>query len=99
VVFRSHFAALVEVENGRPRVIYTTTLAPELPGDTVENFSPFDRTHRIDLPANWTPGWGETTVVVTPLTQDRVIAIGRVGGPTFMDSEIARLHHLAALVK
>ena len=66
VVFRSHFAALVQVDGGRPRVVYTTTLAPELPGDTVENFSPFDRTHRIDLPANWTPGWGETTVVVTP---------------------------------
>ena len=38
-------------------------------------------------------------MVVTPLTHDRVIAIGRVGGPTFLDSEIARLHHLAALVK
>ena len=45
------------------------------------------------------PGWGETTVVVSPLTQDRVIAIGRLGGPAFLDSEIARLHHLAALVK
>lgn len=99
VVFRSHFAALIRVENGRPRPTYTTTLAPELDGEAVQNFSPFDRTHRIDLPANWTPGWGETTVVVAPLTQDRVIAIGRVGGPTFMDSEIARLHHLAALVK
>ena len=99
VVFRSHFAALIQLENGRPRATYTTTLAPEFDGEAVENLSPFDRTHRIDLPANWTPGWGETTMVVTPLTQDRVIAIGRVGGPTFMDSEIARLHHLAALVK
>jgi hypothetical protein len=99
VVFRSHFAALVSVANGVPKVSYSTTLAPELDANTVENFSPFDRTHRIDLPANWTPGWGETTVVVTPLAQDRVIAIGRLGGPTFMDSEIARLHHLAALVK
>jgi hypothetical protein len=99
VVFRSHFAALVSVANGVPKVSYSTTLAPELDENTVQNFSPFDRTHRIDLPANWTPGWGETTVVVSPLAQDRVIAIGRLGGPTFMDSEIARLHHLAALVK
>ena len=99
VVFRSHFATLVQVSDGVPHPTYATTLAPELTSETVENFSPFDRTHRIDLPANWTPGWGETTVVVTPLTHDRVIAIGRLGGPTFLDSEIARLHHLAALVK
>jgi hypothetical protein len=99
VVFRSHFATLIQVTDGVARASYSTTLAPELTSEAVENFSPFDRTHRIDLPANWTPGWGETTVVVAPLTQDRVIAIGRLGGPTFLDSEIARLHHLAALVK
>jgi hypothetical protein len=28
-----------------------------------------------------------------------VIVIGRLGGPAFLESEIARLHHLAALVK
>ena len=37
--------------------------------------------------------------MVTPLTRDRVIVIGRLGGPAFLESEIARLHHLAALVK
>ena len=99
VVFRSNFAALIEVTDGVPRATFATTMAPDLTADTVDNFSPFDRTHRIDLPANWAPGWGETTVVVTPLARDRGIAIGRVGGPTFLDSEIARLHHLAALVK
>jgi hypothetical protein len=99
VVFRSHFATLVEVQDGSPRATFSTTLAPELTEETATYFSPFDHTHRIDLPAGWTPGWGETTVVVTPLTHDRVIAIGRVGGPAFLDSEIARLHHLAALVK
>ena len=35
----------------------------------------------------------------TPLTRDRAIAIGRLGGPAFLESEIARRHHLAALVK
>ena len=63
------------------------------------NFSPFDPTHRINLHSGWIPGWGDTTVVVSPLNQDRAIAIGRLGGPSFLDSEIARLHHLAALVK
>jgi hypothetical protein len=99
VVFRSHFAALIQVEDGAARATFATTLAPNLNEEAVQHLMPFDHTHRIDLPANWSPGWGETTVVVTPLTQDRVIAIGRLGGPTFLDSEIARLHHLAALVK
>ena len=56
-------------------------------------------THRVDLDSGWSPGWGDTTAVVTPLTQERMIVIGRLGGPAFLDSEIARLHHLAALVK
>ena len=45
------------------------------------------------------PAGATLTAVVTPLTRDRVIVIGRLGGPAFLDSEIARLHHLAALVK
>jgi hypothetical protein len=99
VVFRSHFATLIEVVDGDPRPTYSTTLAPDLTADSVMNFSPFHCTHRINLPAGWIPGWADTTVVVSALSQDRAIAIGRIGGPEFLDSEIARLHHLAALVK
>jgi hypothetical protein len=99
VVFRSHWATLLVVENGRAEPIYSTTLAPDLTPEIAATFSPFDATHRVDLASGWSPGWGDTTLVVTPLTRDRVIAIGRLGGPAFMDSEIARLHHLAALVK
>ena len=72
------------------------------PGETPEvaaRFGPFDTTHRADLESGWSPGWGDTTLVVTPLTRDRVIAIGRLGGPAFLESEFARLHHLAARVK
>jgi hypothetical protein len=99
VVFRSHFATLIEVVDGEPRPAYSTTLAPDLTADSVMNFSPFHCTHRINLPAGWISGWADTTVVVSALSQDRAIAIGRIGGPEFLDSEIARLHHLAALVK
>jgi hypothetical protein len=99
VVFRSHFATLIEVVEGEPRPTYSTTLAPDLTADSVMNFSPFHSTHRINLKAGWIPGWADTTVVVSALSRDRAIAIGRIGGPEFLDSEIARLHHLAALVK
>jgi hypothetical protein len=99
VVFRSHWATLLDLSDGAARPCYWTTLAPDLTPDLAARFTPFDTTHRIDLEAEWTPGWADTTAVVTPLTQDRVIIIGRLGGPSFLDSEIARLHHLAALVK
>lgn len=61
--------------------------------------APFDRTHRVDLASGWLPGWAESTAVIVPLTRDRAIVIGRHGGPAFLDSEIARLNHLAALIK
>ena len=99
VVFRSHWATLIEVSDGAPHSSFSTTLAPDLTPEIAAKFTPFDTTHRTDLEADWSPGWGDTTAVVTPLTRDRVIVIGRLGGPAFLDSEIARLHHLAALVK
>ena len=97
VVFRSHWAILLDLT--APETAYSTTLAPDLDSSVLARLAPFDATHRVELHSGWLPGWGDSTVVVTPLTRDRVIVIGRLGGPAFLDSEIARLHHLAALVK
>jgi hypothetical protein len=99
VVFRSHWAVLVTTGPGQPSMTFSTTLAPDVTPELAERFAPFDTTHRLDLESGWAPGWGDCTVVVTPITQDRVIAIGRLGGPAFLDSEVDRLNHLAALVK
>jgi hypothetical protein len=99
VVFRSHWALLLNFGGQTAEVALSTTLAPDLSPTLIERLAPFDHTHRIDLEHGWLPGWGDSTVVVTPITRDRAIAIGRLGGPAFMDSEIARLHHLAALAK
>jgi hypothetical protein len=99
VVFRSHWAVLLEVTQATVRPTFSTTLAPDVTQALVERFAPFDTTHRVELEPDWAPGWGECTVVVVPLTRDRVIAVGRLGGPAFLDSEIARLNHLAALIK
>ena len=99
VVFRSHWATLLQVAGDTATPVSSTTLAPDLTPEAAAAFAPFDATHRADLAAGWGAAWGDTTVVVTPLAQDRVIVIGRLGGPAFLESEIARLHHLAALVK
>ncbi len=98
VVFRSHWAALISIGPNGPEPTFSTTLAPDLTPESAGHFAPFDATHRVELPSGWIRGWGETTVVITPVTQNRTIVIGRLGGPAFMDSEIARLHHLAGLV-
>jgi hypothetical protein len=99
VVFRSHWSVLLEVTGDQVTSLAATTLAPDFTTANAAPLAPFDTTHRIELDSGWLPGWADSTVVVVPLTRDRVIAIGRLGGPAFLDSEIARLHHLAALIK
>jgi hypothetical protein len=99
VVFRSHWAVLLDISGSGPNATFSTTLAPDMTQEIADRFGPFDSTRRVELEAGWLPGWGECTVVVVPLTRDRVILVGRLGGPAFLDSEVARLNHLAALIK
>ena len=99
VVFRSHWSVLLGVTGDQVTSLAATTLAPDFDTSNAGPLAPFDTTHRIELDSGWLPGWADSTVVVVPLTRDRAIAIGRHGGPAFLDSEIARLHHLAALIK
>jgi hypothetical protein len=40
---------------------------------------------------------GDDLVAVAPVGHARVVAIGRRGGPAYLDSELARLGHLVAL--
>lgn len=102
-VFRSHWAVLLGPGHGPQRVLpmmtYSTPLAPDVADDLVAKLQPFDIVHRVELDAEAIPGWGESTVVVAPLSQHRAIVIGRMGGPAFLESEVARLRHLAALVQ
>jgi hypothetical protein len=99
VVFRSHWSVLLQVAGDEVSTLVSTTLAPEFTTANAGPIAPFDVTHRVELESGWLPGWAESTVVVVPLTRDRAIVIGRLGGPAFLDSEIARLHHLAELIK
>jgi hypothetical protein len=48
---------------------------------------------RVDLPAPHE----ETLVAACPVGSDEMLVIGRSGGPEILDSEMARLAHLAAL--
>jgi hypothetical protein len=97
-VFRSQWAVLVEVAaDGTATATYSTPMAPDLTSDHLKGLAPFDEAHRMTLDGEWIPGYDDTVVVIAPLGDRRGIVIGRLGGPAYLDSEVARLRHLARL--
>ena len=51
----------------------------------------------LDKPARLEEVDGEDLVCAAPLTGKEVVVLGRRGGPEFLESELARLGHLAGL--
>ncbi len=84
VVFRSDWAARVNRDSGRLRA---TEAAPD-------KISWLD----IERPALIAQD-DDDLVVACPLGADDQVFIGRRGGPAFLDSELARLEHLANLAR
>ena len=98
-VFRSQWAVLVDVAaDGTAQATYNTPMAPDLTSDQLKELAPFEETHRMSLDGEWLPGYDDSVVVISPLGEHRAIVIGRLGGPSYLDSEIARLQHLARLI-
>jgi hypothetical protein len=95
VAFRADWAVrLVRTESGVKQV-HATSAAPDL-GDDQGAWLSLDRAARLPVP----PEWDQLTdveVAGAPLDGDSVVVIGRRGGPDILDSELARLGHLAAL--
>jgi hypothetical protein len=81
------------------RVRVCTQLAPELTAVPSEVFGDLDVLQRLLLPAGWMEGWSETVCAVAPTPAGGAVVIGRQGGPEFLDSEMNRLRHLAAMVR
>ena len=63
---------------------------------------PLERATVLDGEEEWVPEtWRElgTELAATPLGKpDRVLVVGRPGGPMFRAAEVARLAHLAGIV-
>jgi hypothetical protein len=51
----------------------------------------------LDKPARLDPMDGDDICCAAPLTDKEIVVIGRRGGPEFLESELARLGHLAGL--
>ena len=96
VVFRAHWALLISVLPP-PTVVLGTVMAPELDSQGVAQLGPFDTLHAVELRDGWLPGWSGATAAVAPLAQNHALVVGRQGGPPFLDSELARIGHIAAL--
>ncbi len=96
ITFRADWALRVRWTDGGPKVLHSTSAAPDL---LVGDADWFPRAHaaRLELPDEW-KHLESTLVAGAPLhDHDEMIVFGRRGGPAVLDSELARLEHLAAL--
>jgi len=82
--FRADWAARVHRSRG---VVHRTGAAP----DTFD-FVELERAARLEI-----PGDEDTLYAASRLDGNEIVVIARRGGPEFLDSELARLGHLAGL--
>ncbi|MEQ6902098.1 amino acid-binding protein [Nocardioides sp. YIM 152588] len=82
--FRADWGARVHRAKG---VVYGTSAAPE-----EMDFLEIEAPQRMELPED-----ENTLYAAARLDGNEVVMIGRRGGPDFLDSELARLGHLAGL--
>jgi len=69
---------------------------------TPSRWQPLRKPVALDVEGDWVPqSWRDmdTALAASPLGSDqRIILIGRPGGPEFRPSEVARLGHMAGIV-
>jgi hypothetical protein len=95
VTFRADWAVrLCRTESGVKQV-HATSAAPDL-GDEQARWLPLSRPGRLPVLEEWVQ-LRANVVVGAPLEHEEIVVIGRRGGPDILDSEVARLGHLAAL--
>lgn len=96
VTFRADWGLRVRRTDAGVSIQHATSAAPELVDGEVDWF-PLSRPSRVEVPENW-ERWTSTLVAAAPLDdKDELVLFGRRGGPPVLDSELARLGHLAAL--
>jgi hypothetical protein len=96
ITFRADWALRVRHTGAGVKILHSTSAAPEVIDGEVDWF-PLERSARLDIPEDW-ERWTSTLVAAAPLGDpEELVLFGRRGGPEILDSELARLEHLAAL--
>jgi hypothetical protein len=91
--FRADWALVIDGADGASVRTDATPGAPDLPA-AASRWLPLERATRL-APVE---SWAHAEVAAAPLgSPERAIVFGRHGGPEILDSELARLSHLAAL--
>jgi hypothetical protein len=96
ITFRADWGLRVRRTDAGAKILHGTSAAPDVIDGEVTWF-PLSRGARLEVPADW-ERWTSTLVAGAPLgDEDEIVVFGRRGGPDVLDSELARLEHLAAL--
>lgn len=98
-VFHADWAVLIDATEEGPRLLDRSPAAPEEIGDVTTPWLPLTRPIRLPAPTEWAPSLEQSTTAAVSTAADRVLILGRRGGPEFLDSELARLGHLVALAR
>ncbi|OLR91623.1 ACT domain-containing protein [Actinokineospora bangkokensis] len=100
-IVRAGWALVVAATPGGGNRIAASTAAPDVQTLPLP-WLPLPRATVLDGEESWVPAtWRElgTELAATPLGKpDRVLLVGRPGGPMFRAAEVARLAHLAGIV-
>ena len=97
ITFRADWGMRVRRKGDQLRVLHRTSAAPESGTGNPEWF-PAKHAVRLELPPDWAESADGTLVAGAPIGRDdELVLFGRRGGPEILDSELARLGHLAAL--
>ncbi|GAB93670.1 hypothetical protein [Gordonia rhizosphera] len=100
-VLRVSWAMVITSAGGGVLQLFGSSGAPETPL-TRADWLPIDTARALDGTAEWVPAtWQDhdTRLAAAPLgTGEKAILLGRIGGPDFRPSEVARLGYLAGIV-
>ncbi|MDP9821102.1 ACT domain-containing protein [Nocardioides massiliensis] len=97
LTFRADWGMRVRRTGDGVEHVHRTSAAPEAADGAADAWFPLERAERLEIPEGW-ERWTSTVVAGAPLgSPDDIVIFGRRGGPEVLESEIARLGHLAAL--
>jgi ACT domain-containing protein len=97
ITFRADWGMRLRRTGDEVEVLHRTSAAPETTLGRPEWF-PALHAVRLELPDDWTTSTDGPLLAGAPMgDEEEMVVFGRRGGPEILDSELARLGHLAAL--